>query len=82
MSKITAMKRLSVTLAALFLFTTPAHAVTVIDSTWNQEVSNDYSDPPNWDPELSIPPVNQLLGFLQFQQEGRHGRSREVRRAA
>ena len=29
-----------------------------------------------------LPPVNHLLNFVQNQQEGRHGRSREVRRAA
>lgn len=29
-----------------------------------------------------IPPVNHLLGFIQEQQEGRHGRGRDVRRAA
>jgi len=29
-----------------------------------------------------IPQVNHLLSFIQGQQEGRHGRSREVRRAA
>src|SRR5262245_48070164 len=28
------------------------------------------------------PQVNQLLGFIETQQEGRHGRSREARRAA
>jgi len=29
-----------------------------------------------------VPQVNQLLAFVEGQQEGRHGRSREVRRAA
>jgi len=29
-----------------------------------------------------LPPVNELLSFVQNQQEGRHGRSRERRRAA
>jgi UDP-N-acetylglucosamine acyltransferase len=29
-----------------------------------------------------VPPVNQLLSFIQTQQEGRHGRSRDRRRAA
>lgn len=32
--------------------------------------------------ELLIPQVTQLLSFIQDQQEGRHGRSRELRRAA
>jgi UDP-N-acetylglucosamine acyltransferase len=32
--------------------------------------------------EQLIPPVNELLGFVQSQQEGKHGRSRERRRAA
>jgi len=31
---------------------------------------------------ILIPPVNHLLGFIQEQQEGRHGRGRDVRRAA
>jgi UDP-N-acetylglucosamine acyltransferase len=31
---------------------------------------------------LLSPPVNQLLGFLEIQHEGRHGRGRERRRAA
>lgn len=31
---------------------------------------------------MLVPPVNHLLSFIQEQQEGRHGRSREVRRAA
>lgn len=29
-----------------------------------------------------VPPVNHLLSFVQNQQEGRHGRARDVRRAA
>jgi len=29
-----------------------------------------------------VPQVNQLLAFVQSQQEGKHGRSREIRRAA
>ncbi len=29
-----------------------------------------------------VPPVNQLIGFIENQQEGRHGRARERRRAA
>jgi len=29
-----------------------------------------------------VPQVNQLLAFIETQQVGRHGRSREVRRAA
>jgi UDP-N-acetylglucosamine acyltransferase len=29
-----------------------------------------------------LPQVNQLLGFIQIQQEGRNGRGRELRRAA
>jgi UDP-N-acetylglucosamine acyltransferase len=29
-----------------------------------------------------VPAVNNLLGFIQSQQEGRHGRGRERRRAA
>ena len=29
-----------------------------------------------------LPQVNQLLSFIQNQQEGRHGRAREMRRAA
>jgi UDP-N-acetylglucosamine acyltransferase len=29
-----------------------------------------------------VPPVNELLNFIQTQQEGKHGRSRERRRAA
>jgi hypothetical protein len=29
-----------------------------------------------------MPQVNQLLAFVEGQQDGRHGRSREVRRAA
>ena len=29
-----------------------------------------------------VPQVNELLAFVQNQQEGRHGRSRELRRAA
>jgi UDP-N-acetylglucosamine acyltransferase len=29
-----------------------------------------------------VPQVNQLLAFVEGQQEGRHGRSREFRRAA
>jgi UDP-N-acetylglucosamine acyltransferase len=29
-----------------------------------------------------VPQVNQLLAFIEIQQEGRHGRSREARRAA
>jgi UDP-N-acetylglucosamine acyltransferase len=29
-----------------------------------------------------VPQVNQLLAFVECQQEGRHGRSRELRRAA
>jgi len=32
--------------------------------------------------EQLVPQVNHLLSFIQCQQEGRHGRSREVRRAA
>jgi UDP-N-acetylglucosamine acyltransferase len=32
--------------------------------------------------EKLIPPVNHLLNFIQEQQEGRHGRARERRRAA
>jgi len=32
--------------------------------------------------ELLAPQVNELLGFIQGQQEGRHGRKRELRRAA
>jgi UDP-N-acetylglucosamine acyltransferase len=32
--------------------------------------------------EQLIPEVNELLGFIQTQQEGRHGRARERRRAA
>jgi UDP-N-acetylglucosamine acyltransferase len=29
-----------------------------------------------------VPQVNQLLGFIEGQQDGRHGRGRETRRAA
>jgi UDP-N-acetylglucosamine acyltransferase len=29
-----------------------------------------------------VPQVNQLLAFVECQQEGRHGRGRELRRAA
>jgi UDP-N-acetylglucosamine acyltransferase len=29
-----------------------------------------------------LPPVNHLLNFIQNQQDGRHGRSRDLRRAA
>jgi UDP-N-acetylglucosamine acyltransferase len=29
-----------------------------------------------------VPPVNHLLHFIQEQQEGRHGRARQRRRAA
>jgi UDP-N-acetylglucosamine acyltransferase len=29
-----------------------------------------------------VPQVNELLGFIQSQQEGKHGRARERRRAA
>jgi UDP-N-acetylglucosamine acyltransferase len=29
-----------------------------------------------------VPQVNHLLNFVQNQQEGRHGRARDVRRAA
>jgi hypothetical protein len=29
-----------------------------------------------------VPQVNQLLAFVEGQQDGRHGRSRELRRAA
>jgi len=29
-----------------------------------------------------VPAVNELLSFIQVQQEGKHGRSRERRRAA
>jgi UDP-N-acetylglucosamine acyltransferase len=29
-----------------------------------------------------VPAVNELLNFIQTQQEGKHGRSRERRRAA
>jgi UDP-N-acetylglucosamine acyltransferase len=32
--------------------------------------------------ELLIPQVNELLSFVQAQQEGKHGRARERRRAA
>jgi UDP-N-acetylglucosamine acyltransferase len=32
--------------------------------------------------EQLVPAVNELLGFIQMQQEGRHGRGRERRRAA
>jgi UDP-N-acetylglucosamine acyltransferase len=31
---------------------------------------------------LLVPQVNELIGFIQGQQEGRHGRRRELRRAA